>query len=307
MASAPASQAQWSSWLWATRPFSLSASLAPVLVGTGLAAGVGGATDWALFVLALTGSVAIQIGTNLTDEYTDHHQGRGAGKFLAPHKVIQRGLLSERAVRGGMGAAFGYGIAAGLAIVWQLGGQAGWPILAVGIASVAVAYLYAGGPKPLGALGLGEPLVFLFMGPVMVGASYYVQVQEVSAIALWASLPVGCIVTAILHANNLRDIEEDRAAGKRSIAALIGLTPSRWVYAGLVGTAFAVIAALGATGTPSPWTLLGLAPAPWAYAAARGLFRADDRAAMNRMLVRSAKLHGWTGLSLAGGLAAAAL
>ncbi len=274
-----------------------------MLVGTALAAGVGGGTDWALFALALTGSVAIQIGTNLTDEYTDHRRGGGAGKFLAPHKVIQRGLLSERAVLAGTVVAFGYGIAAGLAIV----AQAGWPILAVGIASVAVAYLYAGGPKPLGALGLGEPLVFLIMGPVMVGASYYVQVQEVSAAALWASLPVGCIVTAILHVNNLRDVEEDRAAGKRSIAALIGLTPSRWVYVGLVGTAFGVIAVIGATGTPSPWTLLGLAPAPWAYAAARGLFRADDRAAMNRMLVRSAQLHGWTGLSLAGGLAAAGL
>ena len=303
MVSAPASRPQWSSWLWATRPFSLSASIAPVLVGTALAAGVGGGTDWALFVLAVTGSVAIQIGTNLTDEYTDHRRGGGAGKFLAPHKVIQRGLLSERAVLVGTAAAFGYGIAAGLAIVAQVG----WPVLVVGVASVAVAYLYAGGPKPLGALGLGEPLVFLFMGPVMVGASYYVQLQEVSAAALWASLPVGCIVTAILHVNNLRDIEEDRAAGKRSIASLIGLTPGRWVYAGLLGTAFAVIAVLGATGTPSPWTLLGLAPAPWAYAAARGLFRADDRVSMNRMLVRSAQLHGWTGLSLAGGLAAAAL
>ena len=303
MASAMAPRGHWSSWLWATRPFSLSASIAPVLVGTALAAGVGGRTDWPLFVLVLSGSVAIQIGTNLTDEYTDHRRGGGAGKFLAPHKVIQRGLLSERAVLAGTAVAFGYGIAAGLAIVAQVG----WPILAVGVASVAVAYLYAGGPRPLGALGLGEPLVFLFMGPVMVVASYYVQVQEVSATALWASLPVGCIVTAILHANNLRDAAEDRAAGKRSIAALIGLTPSRWVYAGLVGTAFAIIAALGATGTPSPWTLLGLLPLPFAYRAARDLFRADDRPAMNRMLVRSAKLHGWTGLSLAGGLAAAAL
>ena len=303
MASAMAPQTRWSSWLWATRPFSLSASVAPVLVGTALAAGVGGGTDWLLFVLALTGSVAIQIGTNLTDEYTDHRRGGDAGKFPAPHKVIQRGLLSERAVLTGTVVAFGYGIAAGLAIVAQVG----WPILAVGVTSVAVAYLYAGGPRPLGALGLGEPLVFLFMGPVMVGASYYVQVQEMSAAALWASLPVACIVTAILHCNNLRDIDEDRAAGKRSIAALIGVTPSRWVYAGLLGIAFAAIAALGATGTPSPWTLLGLLPVPWAYSSARRLFRADDRAAMNRMLVRSAQLHGWTGLTLAGGLAAAAL
>ena len=303
MASPPASQALCFSWLWATRPFSLSASVAPVLVGTALAAGVSGAIDPVLFALALTGSVAIQIGTNLTDEYTDHRRHGSAGKFLAPHKVIQRGLLSERAVLRGMVAAFGYGIAAGLAIVWATG----WPVLVVGVASVAVAYLYAGGPKPLGALGLGEPLVFLFMGPVMVTASYYVQVQEVTPAALWVSLPVGFIVTAILHANNLRDIEEDRAVGKRSIAAAIGLTPGRWVYAGLIAAAFAVIAALGATGTPSPWALLGLLPLPWAYAAARALFRADDRTVMNRMLVRSAKLHGWTGLTLAAGLAAPAL
>ena len=297
MASVQASQARLTSWVWATRPFSLSASIAPVLVGTALAAGVE-ATSWPLFALALTGSVAIQIGTNLTDEYTDHRRGGGAGKFLAPHKVIQRGILSERAVLAGMAAAFGYGIAAGLAIVSQVG----LPILALGVASVAVAYLYAGGPRPLGALGLGEPLVFVFMGPVMVMGSYYVQVQEVSLTGLWVSLPVALIVTAILHSNNLRDVDEDRAAGKHSIAARIGATPSRWLYAGLLGAAYATIAALGATGTPSAWVLLGLAPAPWAFAAARGLFRADDRLAMNRMMVRSAQLHGVTGLTLAAGL-----
>ena len=297
MASVQASQPRLTSWLWATRPFSLSASIAPVLVGTALASGVV-ATSWPLFALALTGSVAIQIGTNLTDEYTDHRIHGGAGKFLAPHKVIQRGMLSERAVLVGMAAAFGYGIAAGLAIVSQVG----WPILALGVASVAVAYLYAGGPRPLGTLGLGEPLVFVFMGPVMVMGAYYVQVQEISLTALWLSLPVALIVTAILHCNNLRDVDEDRAAGKRSIASRIGATPSRWVYAGLLGAAYATIAALGATGTPSGWVLLGLAPAPWALAAARELFRAEDGPAMNRMLVRSAQLHGVTGLTLAAGL-----
>ena len=302
MALVQASQPRWRSWLWATRPFSLSASVAPVLVGTALAAG-GGGTDWLLFALALTGSVAIQIGTNLTDEYTDHRRHGGAGKFLAPHKVIQRGLLSERAVLMGTAAAFGYGIAAGLVIVSQVG----WPILAVGIASVAVAYLYAGGPRPLGALGLGEPLVLVFMGPVMVMAAYYVQAREVTLAAFWVSLPVAFVVTAILHCNNLRDIAEDQAASKRSVATRIGVTPSRWVYAGLLAAAYVAIAALGATSTPSAWLLAGLLPAPWALDAARKLFRADDRAAMNRMMVRSAELHGWTGVTLAAGLAAAAL
>ena len=295
--STPAPQSKLVSWFWAARPFSLTASIAPVLVGSALAAAVG-AVDWLLFALVLTGSVAIQIGTNLTDEYSDHRKQGRAGKFLAPHKVIQRGLLSERAVGIGMAAAFGYGIAAGLLIV----AQTGWPILVVGLASVAAAYLYAGGPKPLGTLGLGEPVVFVFMGPLMVMATYYVQLREVTLASFLVSLPVAFIVTAILHCNNLRDITEDRETGKRSIAAAIGVTPSRWLYAGFLASAYVSIAAVTIAGVVSPWALLGLAPLPWAVGAARALFASEDRAAMNRLLVRSGKLHGWTGLALAAGL-----
>ena len=197
------------SWFWAARPFSLSASVAPVLVGTALATSAGG-IDWLLFALVLTASVAVQIGTNLTDEYSDHRRYAGEGKYLAPHKVIQRGLLSERAVLAGMVVVFGYAVAAGLVIV----SQTGWPILAIAVASLAVAYGYSGGPFPMGNLGLGEPLVFLFMGPVMVMGSYYVQTETVTLASFLASLPVACIVTAILHCNNLRDISEDQAVGE---------------------------------------------------------------------------------------------
>ena len=173
----------------------------PAMVGTALAVGVGRAAtvaatvdalNWLLFALALTGSVAIQIGTNLTDEYSDHRKSGSEGKFLAPHKVIQRGLLSERAVALGMGTAFGYGVVAGLIIVAHVG----WPILVVGLASVAAAYLYAGGPKPLGTLGLGEPVVFVFMGQVMVMAAYYVQQEALTWASFYVSLPVAFIVTA---------------------------------------------------------------------------------------------------------------
>ena len=273
-----------------------------MLVGTALAAG-DGPLDWLLFALALTGSVAIQIGTNLTDEYTDHRKGGGAGKFLAPHKVIQRGLLSERAVAAGMAVAFGYGVAAGLIIV----AQTGWPILAAGLASVAAAYFYAGGPKPLGTLGLGEPVVFVFMGLLMVAASYYVQRETLADAPFYAALPVAFVVTAILHVNNLRDIEEDRDAGKRSIASAVGVRASRWLYAGMLAAAYVSVAGAVAFGALSAWALLALAPAPWAVGASRALFAAGDRAAMNRLLVRTAKLHGWTGLSLAAGLYAASL
>ena len=302
MAVTPAPQSQIVSWFWATRPFSLSASVAPVLVGTALAA-TDGALDWLLFALALTGSVAIQIGTNLTDEYSDHRKSGGAGKFLAPHKVIQRGLLSERTVALGMGAAFGYGIAAGLAIVAQVG----WPILAVGLASVAAAYLYAGGPKPLGTLGLGEPLVFVFMGPLMVMASYYVQREALTLASFYVSLPVAFIVTAILVVNNIRDAEEDREAGKRSIATAAGVRAAQWAYVAMLAAAYASTAGAALVGAVSLWALLGLVPLPWAVGAARGLFAAQERPAMNRLLVRSAKLHGWTGLALAAGLYASSL
>ncbi len=302
MTATPAPQSKLVSWFWATRPFSLSASIAPVLVGTALAATVG-ALDWLLFALALTGSVAIQIGTNLTDEYSDHRKSGSEGKFLAPHKVIQRGLLSERAVALGMGAAFGYGVVAGLVIVAHVG----WPILAVGLASVAVAYLYAGGPRPLGTLGLGEPVVFVFMGPLMVMSAYYVQQEALTPASFSVSLPVAFIVTAILVVNNIRDVEEDREAGKRSLATAAGTRVATWTYAALLAGAYVSIAGAALGGAVSLWALLGLAPLPWAVGAARALFAAGERPAMNRLLVRSGKLHGLTGLALAAGLYASSL
>lgn len=302
MAACPARPSPLKSWFWATRPFSLSASVAPVLVGSALALGD---VDprWLLFAVALTASVAIQIGTNLTDEYSDHRRHGDAGKLLAPHKVIQRGLLSERAVLVGILTVFGYGIVGGLFIV----SQTGWPILAIGLASVAAAYLYAGGPYPVGNYGIGEPVVFVFMGPIMVMGAYYVQAETVTWTGVVVSLPIACIVTAILHCNNLRDIAEDREVGKRSIAAALGVTASRWFYAGLLAAAYATIAILAATQTSSAWVALGLLPAPWAVDAVRKLFQANDRMAMNRIMVRSAKLHGWTGVTMATGLAIAAI
>lgn len=302
MADPNAQPSQLMSWFWATRPFSLSASVAPVLVGSAHAAAVV-RFDGPLFAIALTASMAIQIGTNLTDEYSDHRKHGGEGKLLAPHKVIQRGLLSEQAVLIGIIAVFGYGIVGGLVIV----SQTGWPILAIGLASVAAAYLYAGGPFPLGNYGLGEPVVFVFMGPVMVMGAYYVQAQDLTWSAFVISLPVAFIVTAILHCNNLRDISEDQVVGKSSIAAAIGVQPSRWFYAALLGAAYASIAVAGVTGTVSAWALIGLAPAPFAFDAVRKLFVAEDRPAMNRIMVRSAKVHGWTGVALAAGLMTASL
>jgi 1,4-dihydroxy-2-naphthoate octaprenyltransferase len=286
------------SWAWATRPFSLTASIVPVLVGSALAMTVTG-IDWLLFALALMGSVAIQIGTNLTDEYTDHRRHADKGKFLAPHKVIQRGVLSADAVRFGMLVAFGIGAGSGLSIVAQVG----WPILAVGLGSIGVAYFYSAGPRPIGDAGLGEVTVFVFMGPLMVVSAYYVQAREVTVEAILVSLPVALLVTAILHCNNLRDANEDRLSGKRTLARALGPLRGRQLYAALLAAAYTAVAAAVATGVVGAWALLALGPLPWAAGAVRMLWRADARPAMNALMVRTAALHWWTGLALAVGLA----
>ena len=269
-----------------------------MLVGSALAAS-GKSLDWLLFASALVGSVLIQVGTNLTDEYADHGSGGVSAKYPAPHKVIQRGLLSERAVLLGLVAAFGGGAALGLYIVSQVG----WPILAVGTASVLAAYLYSAGPYPLGKLGLGEVTVFLFMGPVMVMAAYYVQAEELSWPALWISLPVALLVTAILHCNNLRDVEEDRQQGKRTLAVLAGPGPSRWAYGGMLSGTYIALAGLALSGAVDRLTLVGLVTLPWAAVLTLRLWKATERSALHGTMVNTSKLHLLTGLLLAGGLA----
>src|SRR5262249_15503454 len=152
----------------------------------------------------------------LTDEYADHHPGKGAGhKVQAPYKVISQGLLTPAAVRRGAMTCFGLAALIGVYLV----SRTSWPLALVCLASVGVAYAYSAGPFPLGNIGLGEPLVFVFMGPVVVLGSFYVQVQRLSWAAVWLSVPVGCLVTAILVANNLRDAEEDRHSGKPTLVA----------------------------------------------------------------------------------------
>ncbi|MCH9046566.1 MAG: 1,4-dihydroxy-2-naphthoate octaprenyltransferase [SAR324 cluster bacterium] len=204
-------------WLVAARPHTLSASVVPVAVGSALAAAQG-AFSWHLFVLTLAGSVLVQIGTNFTDEFADHGATASLHKYLAPHKVIARGLLSGRAVKLGAAVVFGVATLIGVYLV----SRTGWPLLVVCLVSLAAAYGYSAGPLPLGDLALGEAIVFVLMGPVMVMSTVYVQTAQWQALALWYSLPVGALVTAILIANNMRDAEEDRLIGRRTLVTVFG-------------------------------------------------------------------------------------
>jgi 1,4-dihydroxy-2-naphthoate octaprenyltransferase len=288
-------------WYWAIRPFSLSASVVPVVVGSALAAHYG-AFDWFLFALVLVGSLLVQSGTNLTDEYADHAPGQAAGqKIQAPYKVIARGLLTPRQVLGGALTCFGLATCIGLYLVLRTG----WPLALVCLASLGVAYGYSAGPCPLGNLGLGEPLVFVFMGPVMVLASFYVQAQTLHWSAVWLSLPVGCLVTAILVVNNLRDIEEDRHSGKVTLVQLWGRQAVVWLYDLLLLVAFGSVVAVVVSGLGSWLWLAPLLMLPRGVAIAKMVQYGTERAVLHQALQGTAKLHLLFGLLLALALSAA--
>lgn len=284
-------------WLRATRPFSLPASVVPVLVGTALATDL--AFDPALFVLALLGSILIQVGTNLANEYFDYVQGLDSETSLGPVGVILQGLLSPGAVLTATLGAFAMGAAMGLAIVWVVG----WPILAIGVASLLAAYFYAAKPLALGYRGLGEVEVFVFMGPLMVMAAYYVQARQWGWDPLWASLSIGFLVTAILHANHARDIDDDKAKGRITHAILLGRRGASHEYLLLVVSAYLVLAGLVATGAVSPLALLALLSLPKAARLVYLAYTEMRPQALNALVRGTAHLHGQFGLLLALGLA----
>src|SRR4051812_46890535 len=225
-------------WYRATRPFSFTASVIPILVGGACALLVGGASPVA-FLLCLAGGMALQAGTNLVNDYYDHQLGADHSGSLGPSRVIQEGWLSPRAVLVGGIAFFVAGGAAGFALV----SMAGWPILLLGLIGVPLAYGYTAPPLKLAYRGLGELNVFVLMGPLMVAGGFLVHRVAGLTVALTASLPIGCLVAAILHANNLRDLDDDRALGKQTLATIVGPRWAKLELAALIGGAYAVLAA----------------------------------------------------------------
>ena len=284
-------------WLQAVRPFTLSAAVVPVLVGSALAA-QSGAFHAFLFILVLIGSILVQCGTNLTDEYADHDGDKARHKVQAPYKVIARGLLTPGAVLRGALTCFGLAALIGVFLVTRTG----WPLAVVCLASVGVAYCYSAGPLPLGNVALGEPLVFVFMGPVMVLGSFYVQTQAVTWTAVWLSIPVACLVTDILIANNLRDAEEDNLSGKTTLVHLWGRRPVAMLYCVLLLIAFAGLAALVLGGLGSWFWLAPFLLLPQAIGAARSVSRGSGRAEMHQALRGTAQLHLRFGILLSAAL-----
>jgi 1,4-dihydroxy-2-naphthoate octaprenyltransferase len=205
-------------WLLAARPKTLSAAVAPVLVGTALALERGTPLHWLMFACALGGAVFIQIGTNLVNDAIDFKKGTDTAERLGPVRVTQAGLLSANAVLSGAYVCFGLAALCGVPLIMR----GGWPIVAIGVASIVAAYAYTGGPYPLAYHGLGELFVMLFFGVVAVEGSFYVQRLEFSLIALLGGISCGALAVVLLAINNLRDLESDRANRKMTLAARFG-------------------------------------------------------------------------------------
>jgi 1,4-dihydroxy-2-naphthoate polyprenyltransferase len=283
-------------WILASRPATLTAAFTPVAVGTACAFAVG-KLAWGPACLALAGAFCIQIGTNLANDVFDFEKGADTAERLGPMRAVQAGLLSAREVRGGMVVAFGLATAAGIALAWI----AGWPVVAIGVASILSGIAYTGGPYPLGYHGLGDLFVVVFFGFVAVCGTAFVQAGAIPSLALWAAVPVGALATAVLVVNNVRDREQDAAVGKRTLAVRLGPTGARVEFALLVATAELIPVALVAVERVAPWVLLPLLTVPWAALLVRRIWR-DQGRALNGLLARTAQLLLVHGCLLAVGL-----
>ena len=286
-------------WVLAARPRTLTAAVAPVLVGTGLAThhGVARAGPAAA---ALAGAVLIQIATNLANDYYDFVRGADTAERVGPVRVTQAGLLAPERVRAGMVLVLSLAMLVGVYLVWV----GGWPVVWIGLASVACAVLYTGGPYPLAYHGLGDLFVFVFFGLVAVGGTYWVQALAWPPDALLAGAGVGALSTAILVANNLRDIDTDARAGKRTLAVRIGRTGTKLEYGAALALA-ALVPPLGVAALGWPLATLGaLLAAPLAAAPLRVVLRRRAPSELIPALAGTARLVAVYGALLALGFAA---
>ncbi len=250
-------------WVEGARPRTLPAAVAPVLVGTGAAANADGFVWWKA-LLAMGVSLALQVAVNYANDYSDGIRGTDAVR-VGPFRLVGSGSTPAPTVKRAAFAAFAVAAALGLA----LAATSGWWLVAVGAASIAAAWLYTGGPRPYGYIGLGEVFVFVFFGLVAVCGTTFVQLGRVSALSVVTALPVGFLACAILVANNVRDIPTDSVSGKRTLAVRLGEQGSRWFYVALIATAFLVAVLTGSLDGHARNALLALVAAPLALQPAR--------------------------------------
>ena len=263
MTSPPASTPL-SLWLKAARPRTLPAAIAPVVAGCGCAAALG-AFSWWKALLALLVSLALQVGVNYANDYSDGIRGTDDGR-VGPLRLVGSGAAKPRTVRTAAFLAFAVAGAAGLGLALATS----WWLIFFGIAAVAAAWFYTGGPKPYGYFGFGEVFVFVFFGLLAVVGTAYVQIGAAPLTAWVSAIGVGLLACALLMVNNLRDIPTDTDAGKRTVAVLLGDRLSRRVFAAMIGIAYVAVVVIGVR---HPWALLAIASVPLAVPPLRTTLR----------------------------------
>jgi 1,4-dihydroxy-2-naphthoate octaprenyltransferase len=273
-------------WLMAARVRTLPAAIAPVLVGTSLA-GYAGVFHPLRFVAALVGAIFIQVGTNLSNDYSDARRGADTEDRLGPVRVTAGGLVPPGQVLIATYASFGVAVLAGIYLI----AVAGWLLLLVGAASILAGVLYTGGPRPYGYEGLGEVFVFLFFGIVAVAGSYFVQVKHLDWEAFALAVPVGLLAAAILVVNNIRDIDTDRRAAKRTLVVRLGRERTRTLFAGMVYGAYVLAPVTWLFGPLSAWLLLSWLTIPLAAEVVRAVRNHTDGPTLNATLARCGLLQ----------------
>jgi 1,4-dihydroxy-2-naphthoate polyprenyltransferase len=280
-------------WIAGARPRTLPASVSPVLVGTAAAAAEGPVTAWRALA-AMVVALALQVGTNYANDYSDGKRGTDAHR-VGPVRLTASGLRAPGMVLRAAAIAFGVAALAGLALAVAVDLR----LLVVGAASIAAGALYTGGPKPYGYAGFGELAVLVFFGFVATAGSAYVQVERVTGLALLAAVPVGLLACALLVVNNLRDVDTDAGAGKMTLAVRLGAARTRTLYGACIAGALAGIVAIGAT---RPAALLALGGMALALTPLRLVARRRDPPGLVAALVGTARLQLVTCALLAAGL-----
>jgi 1,4-dihydroxy-2-naphthoate octaprenyltransferase len=287
-------------WLLAARPRTLPAGVAPVLVGTALAIHEGTFRAGA-FIAALLGAVFIQVGANLSNDYSDARRGADTEDRLGPVRVTAGGLVPPKQVLTATYVSFGLAVLCGVYLIVI----AGWVILAIGAASILAGVLYTGGPRPYGYDGLGDLFVFLFFGIVAVAGSYYAQVERLEWAAFALAVPVGLIAAAILDVNNIRDAPTDARVGKRTVAVRLGRSRARDLYAFEIYVAYLIPPVVWLAGSDlDVWVLLCWLSLPAAVPLVRMVRRHDDGPTLNQALAKTGMLQLAFCLLLSAGLVA---
>ena len=272
-------------WIQAARPKTLWAAVVPVLIGSTIAY-ADGLFHYLSAAAALAGALAIQIGTNFTNDYSDFAKGADTKDRKGPTRVTQAGLLPPQAVKRAAALTFAIASLVGVYLI----ARGGWPVLAIGVSSILAGIFYTAGPKPLGYMGLGDFFVLVFFGPVAVAGTYYVQTLTVNWIVVTAGLAPGFLSVALLAINNLRDIDEDRIARKRTLAVRFGRGFARSQYIGCIVAASLVPVFLVLATGERIWTLACLLILPVAAPEFRRLMQGTAGEALNPMLASTARL-----------------